>query len=256
MRYIIILLVIVLIFLGLRTCRKIENNVNHIFKKEFDVDFNFLGGIEGTGNVTEEKREVKDFRKLKAKRGVNVFLEKGNEPAVVVTIDENLQEYIIVKNEGDLLIIKSKERLKNYEKYEINVTYTELDELLSSSGSSVKTVNEINSPEFKVSSSSGASVKLDINSEDVKCHVSSGANAKLAGETEKLMVDVSSGANADLSNLKAEKCLVKASSGARMDIFVTKELNANASSGGSINYKGNPTTVEKKKSSGGSINKD
>ena len=67
-------------------------------------------------------------------------------------------------------------------------------------------------------------------------------------------VDGSSGANVRAKNLMTIECRAEASSGAYININVSKSLTADASSGGNISYSGD-AEITKNKSVSGNVNK-
>ncbi len=69
-----------------------------------------------------------------------------------------------------------------------------------------------------------------------------------------LKAESSSGSNLHASKLVAEKGEASASSGSDIDINVSKDLKAHASSGANITVYGNPAVRDTDSSSGGSVN--
>ena len=83
---------------------------------------------------------------------------------------------------------------------------------------------------------------------------SSGSQMNVSGTAQSLKASCSSGANLNASKLVSDKADVSASSGADLDVHVTKDLKAHASSGAGITVYGNPTTRDTNSSSGGDVN--
>ncbi|MBK6281967.1 MAG: DUF2807 domain-containing protein [Draconibacterium sp.] len=74
----------------------------------------FMGpSIKGNGNVVEQTREPGNFDKIDVSRGMNVYITQGETRKVVVKADENLLEAIETKNEGDVLVIKATQNIRN-----------------------------------------------------------------------------------------------------------------------------------------------
>jgi hypothetical protein len=102
--------------------------------------------------------------------------------------------------------------------------------------------------------SSGASLDgSGLQLADLRVEVSSGARLELSGSCTTLNADLSSGAQFDGESLKCDAADVDASSGARADAFASNSANASASSGANVTFHGNPATLEKDTSSGGSV---
>ena len=113
----------------------------------------------------------------------------------------------------------------------------------------------IKANDFNIDVSSGASstVKLDVTS--LVADASSGASIQLEGTAKNVNYDGSSGASIKGERLHALNVNADVSSGASIKLFVAETLVGDASSGGSILYKGNPKSknLDSGKMSGGSI---
>jgi hypothetical protein len=99
-------------------------------------------------------------------------------------------------------------------------------------------------------------MELEVGSSVLTADVSSGGILKITGSTTSLHVDVSSGGVFRGYELKSETADADASSGGVASFSVSKNLSADASSGGSIRYRGNPDKIRSNSSVAGSIKKD
>jgi len=136
------------------------------------------------------------------------------------------------------------------------VTYVgDLQSIKARSGADNVTKEVLKGEELSLNVSSGGSIKAEAIVRNIDTGVSSGGSIRLAGSSEKLDADVSSGGTINAKELRAKYATAKASSGGNMDIRVTDKLYARASSGGDIDYWGNPQEVDKprKSVSGGSV---
>ena len=88
-----------------------------------------------------------------------------------------------------------------------------------------------------------------------KIKTSSGALVKTENtlETNTIELDSSSGSSIDADELTCIEAYANASSGANINVNVSDKLTASASSGGDIDFEGNPKNVNKDTSSGGSV---
>jgi hypothetical protein len=138
---------------------------------------------------------------------------------------------------------------------EFVVYYTNLDGIEVSSGSTLTAENEVASQNMEIEVSSGSTCKIELVAEKVDVEVSSGSTLMLRGETDALSVEVSSGSTFNGQDFKAERVDVEASSGSTAKVWALRQIEANASSGSSIKYKGNPSKKDLSagKYSGGSI---
>ena len=189
---------------------------------------------------TARERSVGSFHGVKVSTGIELLLQQGDKEAVAVScsnpeytdriktvVDKGVLKIFVDHNDGNW---KWRKNLK----FKAYVSVRELTELSASSGAIAKTADEI-----KVSK-----IELD---------ASSGAITEVSGSVEKLSVEASSGSIFKGYGLNSTFCSADVSSGGVIDITVTKELNAEASSGGAINYKGGGLIRNLRTGSGGSV---
>ena len=217
-------------------------------------NIDMLNRIEGNRNVITKKRKInEDFTKLKVSTGLDVYISQGNKPSITVEADENLHEIIITKVEDGRLRIYSERNLWRYKAAKVYVVIKDLEELKSSSGSDVYSEGVLEFNDIEISSSSGSDMKIQIKANKVNASSSSGSDLRISGETDFFYGQSSSGSSLKAFGLKSKTAEVKASSGADLRIYVTESLDARASSGGDVQYKGSPKKFTKKSSSGGDI---
>lgn len=78
---------------------------------------------------------------------------------------------------------------------------------------------------------------------------------EIKGKVDYIEIKTSSGSDFNGYELISETCKADASSGSGIEITVNKELEAKASSGGDVHYKGNASATSISNSSGGRIKK-
>lgn len=106
--------------------------------------------------------------------------------------------------------------------------------------------------ECDVEASSAAKIEADLQLTKCNVELSSAAKATLKGAAEACEVEVSSASKLDAAEFTATNCNVDVSSAGSVSINCTGMLHAEATSGGSIDYTGDPTT-RIKQSSGGRV---
>ncbi|WP_100614990.1 head GIN domain-containing protein [Confluentibacter citreus] len=240
-----------------------------------NFDINIGPGIAGNGHVVEVTRTINgSFNAIKASEGLDVYVTQSDNESVIVEADENLQDLIITEVVDNVLKIHTKKNIGNATSKKVMVSFKNVSRIASTSGSNVHSTNPITVQNLVLESSSGSNMTLDVsttslkcntssgsnmilqlNTEILECHSSSGSNIKLTGEAIKITADASSGSNIIAGDLIAESSRANASSGSNITINTSKELIAKATSGGGINYYGNPERVEKSDNPSGSIRK-
>lgn len=212
-------------------------------------------GQRGNGNVTLENRAVEaDFSAIQSSAGLNVYLTQGDENAIVVETDENLQPYIATEIENGVLKIYPEKPIHKSKAKKVHVTFVNIDEITATSASSIRTTSELKSQYLKVNSSSGATADLEVFSQQVTLHSSSGSKVGLSGKTMDFSANASSGAKVKARDLLTVNSTVTATSGSEIRLNAYERLDATASSGARVRYHGNPV-VSSKVTSGASISK-
>lgn len=215
----------------------------------------FLGPtIHGNGNVTEEVRQLDDFDEIEVSRGMNVYITQGSPSKVVVVADNNLHDVIITEVDGDVLKIYVDAIVREAKEMKVMVTVEKLTDVKTSSGANVYSQNAVKTDDIELSASSGSNITMEFNADYLKADCSSGSNIILSGYTRESELEASSGSNLKAEELKSDKGMMRASSGATIIATVEKELTAKASSGGNIIYYGEPASTNIDSSSGGSVN--
>ena len=219
-------------------------------------NFNINTGENGNGKVVTEEREVTvDFTEVRGSAGLDVYLTQGDENKIVVEADENLLQYIETDIEDGKLHVTTSDNIGRSKSKKVYVTFKELTNIEASSGADVTGNSVIKSQNLTLKSSSGAELEVEVFTQDLTAKTSSGADLKISGKATSLNADASSGSELDAKELLVLNCNAEASSGAEVTVNVREKLDTHVSSGGNINYYGNPVSVNSNKSHSGNVNK-
>ena len=225
-----------------------------LFSCNFDINLN--SGVRGNGNVvTDERSTNSGFSTINATEGLDVYLTQSDNESIVVEADENLHDLILTEIKDGVLKIHTKENIGKCKAKKVLVSFKDISQIIATSGSDVYSTNAINADNLDLKTTSGSDMTLEVNTNTLTCESTSGSDLKLSGRTRALIAEATSGSDIKAGHLIAESSEVKATSGADITINTSKELTARATSGGDINYYGNPEKVDKKDSSSGSIRK-
>ncbi|HEY8398974.1 MAG TPA: head GIN domain-containing protein [Flavihumibacter sp.] len=220
----------------------------------------FLGLGAMAQTVTDnnaQKRDVGAFSGVKVSAGIELLLQQG--PAAVAVSSSNPEYTDRIKTVVEKGVLKIYVEPTNTWKWRKNiklkayVSVPELKLLHASSGAIAKTASPIKADKLDLDASSGAIIEGEFDAKEMVSDNSSGAITEVKGTVEKLSVEASSGAIFKGYDLNTVYCSADASSGAIINISVSKELNAEASSGGAINYKGGGMIRNLRTGSGGSV---
>jgi hypothetical protein len=215
----------------------------------------FWKTVYGNKKVVTKERKTESFTGVKVSAGIDVYLKQGNNEAVSVEADENLQEYILTEVRGGVLNVYSEYNIRDAERKRVYVTMKEVNSIKTTSAGDVIGETPIKSDRLELSASSAGDIKLEVTAKDISIDISSSGDITLSGETDKLKVDLSSAGDLKAYDLKAREADVSVSSAGDADVNVSEKIIARASSAGDINYKGDPKYVDAHSSSAGGVHK-
>lgn len=203
-----------------------------------------------------QTRSVSPFTGVKVAEGIDVYLLKGAKESVRVEVTGTKLENIITEVSGSYLKVHMRDG--NYRgriDAKVYVTYIKIDKLSASSAGSIYSEGSIEAERLEISSSSAGNIEVTVNARSIDVSSSSAGEVELKGKTRSLTADASSAGEIDAYDLEALQVEVEASSAGAVKVSATEELDAHASSGGSIRYRGNPDKSVTNSSSGGSVKK-
>lgn len=195
--------------------------------------------------------------------GFQVTLRQGSTSKAEIQIDSRLEPYLRVEVKNGILHLGlhnvpqelQRQVMRSQTVRTADITLNALHHLYASSGAEIIGEGSFTAEQSTLELHSGASVEgIEIEAHSVSLSVQSGASATLSGKAQSLSVSSSSGASANVADLSAVQVHAKASSGSGIRCWPTESLNAEASSGASIRFKGGVLHNSRlHSSSGGSI---
>ena len=203
-----------------------------------------------------ETRQLGSFKGVRVSEAVDVYLKKGDKESARIEVDGVRPSDVITELAGGYVRIHM--RSGNYQgrrSVKVYLTYVTLERISAASASTVVSEGIVKSPTLEVAVASAAKVELEVESNDVTVDAASAGDIRLEGKGRNLRVEASSAGSVDAYNFECENAEARAATAGSARINVTKSLDAQASSGGSIRYRGNPSSTNTDSSSGGSVKK-
>ncbi len=204
-----------------------------------------------------ETRSLSSFKGIKVSQAIDAYLKKGDKESVRVEVMGGSLSDVITEVEGSSLRVRMRDSHNFWSKVKVKVyvTYVNLEKISASSASSVFSDGVIKTGNIDIAVSSAASVEVSLDASSVMVDTSSAGEVVLEGKSPKLEIEVSSAGDVDAYKLECETVVASVSSGGEAKLSVSKDLEAHASSGGDIRYRGNPARTNTNSSSGGSVKK-
>ena len=216
-----------------------------------------LNSIKGSGNVTIENRRIDGtFKSVEVSNDIDLVIEQGDNTAISVEADDNLQKHITTRVENGVLIVACDyNSFFNIESKKVIVKTPIIEELSASSAATINSVNTLRSENISFRTSSAATINVNVKSDNIHSKSSSGSSITLEGMALNLEALASSGSSINAGSLLVNDIIAKSSSGSTIRVHPIVNLNANATSGSNISYKNQPQTIRKMVHSGGSVDK-
>lgn len=233
--------------------------------------------IRGSGREARGGFDISlDYTDLEVSSGITVELVRSETGTGFITADEEVMEHVSITQDGGRVkvayepsFISVLSKIKTVITMPLGENLSRLD--VSSAGRIV-TGERLPGASIRVECTSAGEIEADINAADVSIDLSSAARFSGNVVAKKLTVEVTSAARCDVSgsadncvadvssagdlrglDLECRRAEVDASSAGRIEIAASEELVAEASSGGSVRYRGTPSIVRRDSSSGGSV---
>ena len=228
---------------------------NTINMKSFSALLLFVFSFFNAVSQQTETRDVGSFSGVKAAEGIDVFLKQGDKEEVKVEVTGTDASNVITEVSGSYLKIHRRDGRYRDLQAKVYVTYVELDKLSASSAGSIFSESGIQANSIEISASSAGSVEVAIDAESAEISSSSAGDVELKGRAKEISVEASSAGQIDAYDLLADKVEAEASTAGSVKVNVKESLNARASTGGSVRYRGNPDRLNSNSSTGGSVRK-
>lgn len=201
-------------------------------------------------------RPVGSFHAIHIGSGIDLYLNQGGKETVAVSAEDvKVRDKIVTEVENGVLKIHikqdgwhwgwSNQHLKAY------VSCANINELEASGGSDVYVQGSLKLDKLDLNTSGGSDFKGRVEVKDLSVDCSGGSDVYISGTAGKLDVNSSGGSDYHGFELASDYCKVNANGGSDASITVNKELNATASGGSDIYYKGS-CVLKNVSSSGGS----
>jgi len=189
-------------------------------------------GIRGNGHVTTDSRNISAFSEIEAHGAFQIEWRNG-APALSITTDENLLNYIESENTDNRLRLHSDKNLWPTHGIKVVVSSpTRFGARLT--GATRLTANQLSGAKFAVESTGAAHVTLD-------------------GNIDQLLADMTGASELNAQSLQTKTAEISTTGAADANIAVSETLKVSITGAGKVIYSGNPPTIEKHIAGAGSI---
>ncbi len=211
--------------------------------------------VKACGTSITETRKTGHFRNIVSCCGIRVLVYVSDKCGVEIEADKNIAPYLITEvNDNTLMLYYDDDvNIKNNGSTTVKVYCSELEEIRTTSGSTISFETPFSGRNITIAATSASSVRGEINYGNCNVLTTSGAEVRLRGQCDTYTVASTSGSSVNLGRLAGRNVEATATSGATVSVYATESVTAAASSGATIRYYGSPRNTNITKSSGGRV---
>lgn len=216
------------------------------------LSFSFM--LLCTSFLTANSIYVDPFTEIRIWGNLKVILMESEEERV--NVEYNIDDVDISVENGVLKVKRDKPlNLDSYDSpaVEVVIEYRRFYGLRAAAGAQVKNAQKITGDHLWIEFVSGARGKLVLEMNDLDIKTASGAELKISGKTYSQRTRVASGGILRANNLLCNRTYIKSTTGGQAKIVATETMEARATTGGMIDYEGDPERIEISDSLGGDV---
>lgn len=205
----------------------------------------FSKRVRGNGNMITESRQAGEFTGIDVSGAIDVVVKQDSNTSIKVEADANLQEYIEVHDDGDVLRIKTREgyNLKSRRGIKVYVSAPSLNKFMASGACSIIGENQISgSQTVKIDLTGASDIDLDLSTSEVEADASGASTIKLRGQTSKFSMDGAGSTDVKCFGLIADNVDIDISGAGSAELYANKNIKGSISGAASVHYKGTATT--------------
>lgn len=209
-------------------------------------------------NLTAQDLEqgLEPFHLLRVAGPYEVTLVPGTDNSISISGSEEWIDRVKIEERGGKLslTLSNKFDFRRSEMMRVTITYTEtLHELVVTTGAELESDEVIVSKDLEITASAGGIADLEVQTTWLRLRAHSGGMVELEGTADTQDVKVASGGEYEAYRLESQHADVRANTGGVAEIHVIQTLDASASTGGMVYYRGRPEILDKDTSLGGEV---
>ncbi|MFC2058633.1 head GIN domain-containing protein [Chloroflexota bacterium] len=218
--------------------------------------------ITGSGNLATQEMDYSDFTRIDVSNAFRVTITESDSFLVSITLDDNIFEYLDMKQAGDTLYIglapnnsyRNTTLRATVNMPELNVVelsgasrgdvngFSSSDSLtLGASGASSFRIDDMDAGDTKLKISGASKVSGSIYMADGVFDISGASTVELEGSAYDVSMNVSGAGSAKLANFVIANADIELSGASDAKVNVSGRLDIDASGASKLSYSGNPT---------------
>ena len=211
--------------------------------------------IRGNGNLVTSEKSVSTFEKISNAGTAEVRYHASEGYRIVVTVDENLEEYVEISTNNNVLYIGTKKNTNcSFTKFLVDVYCPVLTGISIAGSGDFEGVDKIVTSTFTLSIAGSGNIEGTIECDNFSAKIAGSGSVTIAGTSKDADMSISGHGNFNCIDFYIKNASVNIAGSGNVNISVDDNLKVNIAGSGDINYRGEPN-IEKKIAGSGSVNK-
>lgn len=212
-----------------------------------------LNFTAGSGKTVTTDFDFQDFDAVETSNAFTIAIQQGQTYAVRVTVDDNIQDKLIVEKRGNTLVIALRTGAYTTLTLHAEITMPELTSLKLSGASSAALAGFSGAQNFEGVLSGASTITGDISATSTRLDLLGASRVTLRGQGESLDAKVSGASKLNLGDLVVQTATVNLSGASSALINASQAVDATASGASTVEYIGNPAKVRESSSGASSV---
>jgi hypothetical protein len=208
------------------------------------ITTNACQDMQAKSNNNVISLNIGPFTTAQIEGGYEVILKQGEKETIDIDAPEDKMDKIKTEVANGCLKIWTEGGVQ-LAKVKITLTVKNIDALRINGGVNLKTPETLKIENFKLTVAGGAAIELLLEGKSFNMEVSGGTSVELAGKVAKAELQLNGAGNLNADKFECDTVLVDITGAGHADVFATNVLKARISGVGAIEYKGNPSNIEK-----------
>jgi len=215
-------------------------------------DIGSFAGIQGSGNVKSESRDVHDFDRVELAGIGTLTIRQGTTEALTIQAEDNLLPHIGSVVQGGTLTLAPlpNTNLRATKPITYDLTVKQLKGI-DVSGAGDATASGLTADQLDLSVSGSGSLDASrITPSVLTVNLSGSGSMNASGQASRQTVRISGSGKYVASDLSSQQAAVDVSGSGSARVNVTESLTATVSGSGEVTYSGSPRVVQNVSGSG------
>jgi len=210
---------------------------------------------KGSGHIITEKRKVADFTKLDVSGSYQINLVQDSSLNISVAADDNLIKEITTEVNGDKLVLKTVKNVCASSEIVVTIGVHNLDEIKEAGAVTLNTLGKLVTHDLKLGVSGANKLNMELDAANLTTTASGSTELKLKGQASSHVVNLEGSGKVQAFDFTVSNYDLQTTGAGQFEINVLHELTVNSAGASTVKYKGNPTTINNKKSGSSTITK-